>query len=113
MPRNRCASEERTLAPGRRDEPARLHPGTEFDAPARHRTAFTPGIQFLANQNIAPGLMTADGKVWITADSKPTDAINNAIASWNAVPTTSTPAHYLAVQTYQSDLRFLVDSKRS
>jgi len=65
------------------------------DGPPRHRTDFG-NIQFLANQNIAAGLNNADGKVWITADSAPTDAIAGAIAAWNGVTTTA--AHFAPVQ---------------
>ena len=66
------------------------------DAPPRHLGNFS-SIVFLANQNIAPGMLNADGKVWITADSSPMDAINGAIGAWNAVSTTA--AHFAAVQT--------------
>jgi uncharacterized protein (TIGR03437 family) len=66
------------------------------DATQFYRTDFA-SIQFLANQNIAAGLMNAQGQVWITADSAPTDAINGAIAAWNGVTTTS--ARFAPVQT--------------
>jgi uncharacterized protein (TIGR03437 family) len=67
-----------------------------IDGPAHHRTDYS-NIQFLANQNIAPGLTNADGKVWITADSAPLDAINGAVASWNGIPTTA--VHFAPVQS--------------
>ncbi len=67
-----------------------------FDGPALHRTDYT-NIQFLANQNIAAGMMTSDGKVWITADSAPMDAINSAIAAWNGIASLS--VHFAPVQT--------------
>jgi len=55
------------------------------------------GIQFLANQNIAPGIKTASGKLWITSDSSPISAISGALATWNGVATTS--ARFLPLQT--------------
>lgn len=65
------------------------------DGPILRRTDYT-GIQFLANQNIAAGIMTASGTVWITADSSPIAAISGALAAWNGVSTTS--AHFLPLQ---------------
>lgn len=68
-----------------------------IDGPQYYRTDST-AIQFLANQNIAPGLTRADGvTVWITPDSDPMGAIKAAVATWNAVTTTS--AHFLPIQT--------------
>jgi uncharacterized protein (TIGR03437 family) len=69
---------------------------TPIDAPARHRTNFS-SIAFLVNQNIAAGLLNADGKVWITGDSAPMDAVNAATAAWNAV--SSSAARFASVQT--------------
>jgi uncharacterized protein (TIGR03437 family) len=65
-------------------------------APPRRRPDY-PAIAFLFNQNIAAGLTNADGRVWITADSNPVDAINRAIASWNAITTTA--AHFSPIQS--------------
>jgi uncharacterized protein (TIGR03437 family) len=67
-----------------------------FDGAQLRRTDYS-NIQFLANQNIAAGMTNADGAVWITPDSSPMDAIDAAIAMWNAVPQTA--AHFLPVQT--------------
>jgi len=64
--------------------------------PQLHRTDYR-GMQFLANQNIAAGLMTASGNLWITADSSPIDAINGALAAWNGVSTSA--ARFLPLQT--------------
>jgi len=67
-----------------------------FDGPPTYRTDFA-SIQFLVNQNIAAGMMTSDGKVWITADSNPLQAIAAAFSTWNAV--TTTQAHFAALQS--------------
>ena len=68
-----------------------------------HRSDYA-AIQFLANQNIAAGLTNAAGKIWITADSNPMNAIQGAVAAWNGVTTSA--AHFLPVQptplTYNS-----------
>jgi uncharacterized protein (TIGR03437 family) len=66
-----------------------------IDGTPLHRIDST-GMQFLANQNIAPGIMTNAGSVWITADSAPSDAINSALSTWNAVSTTA--ARFLPLQ---------------
>ena len=76
-----------------------------IDGTPLHRTDYT-GIQFLANQNIAAGMMTNAGNVWITADSSPIDAINGALAAWNGVSTTS--ARFLPLQT--TSLSYSVNS---
>jgi uncharacterized protein (TIGR03437 family) len=59
-----------------------------IDATPFHRVDYL-GVQFLINQNIAAGILNAAGNVWITADSSPITAINNAMAAWNAVSTTA------------------------
>jgi hypothetical protein len=64
-------------------------------SPQFHRTDYA-GIQFQANQNIAAGLTNASGKVWITTDSSPLDAIRAGLATWNGVATTA--AHFLPLQ---------------
>jgi uncharacterized protein (TIGR03437 family) len=66
-----------------------------IDGTPLHRIDYT-GMQFLANQNIAAGMLNAAGNVWITADSSPIDAINNALGAWNGVATTS--ARFLTLQ---------------
>jgi uncharacterized protein (TIGR03437 family) len=53
-----------------------------------HRIDFA-SVQFLVNQNIAPGLNNADGTVWITADSDPLKAIAAALGTWNGVATSA------------------------
>ncbi len=75
---------------------ARAYVPYPIDGPAHHRPDFA-SVQFLASQNIAAGLTTAGGNVWITADSDPTGAINAAIGTWNAVPTSA--ARFAPIQT--------------
>lgn len=68
-----------------------------IDGPQFHRTDYG-NIQFLVNQNIAPGLTRADGTtVWITPDSDPLGAIQSAVATWNGVSTTA--AHFAQLLT--------------
>ena len=67
-----------------------------IDGTPMHRIDYA-GIQFLANQNIAAGMLTNSGNVWITADSSPIDAINGALAAWNGVSTTA--ARFLPLKT--------------
>ena len=47
----------------------------------------TGGVQFLINDKIVPGLLNADGDVWITADSDPVGALRAAVATWAGVTT--------------------------
>lgn len=61
-----------------------------------HRVDYA-GIQFLANQNIAAGMLNAAGNVWITPDSSPITAISNALAAWNGVTTSA--ARFLQLQS--------------
>ena len=53
-----------------------------------HR-ADASNIQFLVNQKITAGLATADGRVWITGDSDPVNAIGAALATWSGVTTSA------------------------
>src|SRR5438270_97993 len=53
-----------------------------------HRLDFAT-VQFMANSGIAAGIQTSDGKVWITADSSPLDALKNALQTWNGVATSA------------------------
>lgn len=66
-----------------------------IDGTPLHRADST-AMQFLANQNIAAGMLNGAGKVWITPDSSPVTAVGNALAAWNGVATSS--ARFLALQ---------------
>jgi hypothetical protein len=46
-------------------------------------------VQFLLNQNFAPGFTNNDGNVVITPDSDVMGALNAALATWNSVPTSA------------------------
>jgi uncharacterized protein (TIGR03437 family) len=54
-------------------------------------------IQFLVNQRITAGLANADGRVWITGDSDPVNAIGAALATWSGVTTSA--VRFLARQS--------------
>jgi uncharacterized protein (TIGR03437 family) len=61
-----------------------------------HRADFA-NIQYLVNQNIVAGLANADGRVWITGDSDPLNAIGAALATWSGVTTSA--ARFVAQRT--------------
>jgi uncharacterized protein (TIGR03437 family) len=64
-------------------------PRTDPAGHTLHRTDAS-NIQFLVNQNIAPGLTKADGTtVWITGDSDPRSAIAAALKTWSSVTTSA------------------------
>ena len=52
------------------------------------RTDFS-NVQFLLNSSAAPGLLNAQGRPFITADSDPAGAIRAAMATWSSIPTSA------------------------
>jgi hypothetical protein len=62
--------------------------GRSFAGAFLRRNDFA-GVQFSLNDGAVPGLLNADGKLIITPDSDVMGAVQAAMATWNAVPTSA------------------------